>query len=191
MPLYPLPYIELIPELKKAVHISKSFDIKFDILSLPKLKLQKEIIIDELTTKNVLKLIPAEKLTFEHAFIIARYCWTEQIPCSDFIQWNNNKWIFKNYDDEIIKSKIRFWESIWNADSLGKYAPFNFDKLKSTFIKSFYRNLLKCSHLDKFTKTFIIPAPVLIDRLSQAEFNNSEKIAIINIGMGAGKSISA
>lgn len=188
LPEYPLPFQEPPQEIKEHIAIEKDKGT-FDVLTLPKLNLTvpSGVVWLDIQAEQALRLLPAEQLNHEHARQVARFCKTEGISLEKFLKWNSAKWEHRKYSPSLTSEKIRYWRLVWNSPYVS--VPFTLEQLKQTFLKHFYKDIAKDVHYARFEKTFDLPQDCItkIDRLSQNEFNGTEKATIINIGMGGGK----
>ncbi len=188
MPESPLDLPTPPPQAALSIAVEKSKK-PFNVASLPKLNMvvPTDIVWSDIDSENALRLIPADEIEFEHTFMVARFCWTENVSCDKFIAWNSAKYVWKGYKEDIISDKINFWRSIWNENQIGKYPPFSLDRLKNTFLKSFYKNIAKDRLLLAFEKSFQIGETTKIDAIAREHFITAIKMILFNTGMGSGK----
>ena len=114
LPTYSLPFAEFPEPVKRHIAIQKSKS-NFNILDLPRMSLEvpKDVVWNELTPLQVLKLTPCQnkKLDWAFSFIVARFAFHNGLTFEEFLSWITNKWIWKKYSDSTKQEKANYWKS--------------------------------------------------------------------------------
>jgi hypothetical protein len=155
----------------------------FDLTLLPELNIKlpenlKDIELNELTTEQILKLLPLDKsFKFPYINLVARYCYYNNISFDTFLSW------LKQKDPNIKKTEkgIKMW------DDLIKFPPIYLNHLIPTLDK-YYKNLTADKSIIRFKNLFNLHIErIKIDRIEPIHFQANEKFLLFNCGMGSGK----
>jgi hypothetical protein len=148
---------------------------KFDMGSLPSVKLTTEKELWDLNRLDVLALLPISK-DYKHNYthLVARYCYYNEIPFETFYEWRSRK----EASDEIMKK----WRYTWSR--LPMFPPVSIDRIKN-LLHIFYPKFKKDKNYSKFVQSFDLDNLKKIETISQREFMPG--CVIFNTGMGSGK----
>ena len=182
--LYELPRFESITtrEIKLSIDVEKSKK-PFNIGYLPVLEPLKltEDHKDRINNLQPLEILNLLRLTseFDHDYthLVARYCYSNGLTIENFLTWYQQK-------SNTIESKLK-WTYHWS--NLDKFPPVITIRMMKILIK-YYPEIRISNNYQKFVDSFKNLDVITVPRLSQDVFNNSDKIIILNTGMGTGKS---
>ncbi len=169
------------PGIDEAISISKS-KLKFDLSALPKIEIKtpNDLDFSKLTPIDILGLLPIDS-SFDHNYThrVARFCYTNQLTFEQFLSW-----IQKKHGTNDVSQK---WRMQWNA--LHKFPPCTILCMKSILIY-YYPSIKKDQFLNHFANQFDVDAHVkktYIDRLAPEHYVVEEKMILLNLPMGSGK----
>lgn len=182
--LYELPKFDDIKfkEIKLSIDVEKSKK-PFNIGYLPVLEPLKltEDHKDRINNLQPLEILNLLRLTseFDHDYthLVARYCYSNGLTIENFLTWYQQK-------SNTIESKLK-WTYHWS--NLDKFPPVSTIRMMKILIK-YYPEIRISNNYQKFVDSFKNLDVITVPRLSQDVFNNSDKIIILNTGMGTGKS---
>jgi hypothetical protein len=169
-------------DVKQRFHIEKTKK-PFNINSIPDLDIEipenlKDIELNELTTEQILKLLPLDKsFGFEYIHFVARYCYYNNIDFDTYLCWLKRKNPVLQKTDQGIK--------MW--DNLNKYPPVYINNIIPVLDK-YYKNLTTDKCLRKFKNLFNLNVNrTKINKIEPIHFRGDEKYSLFNCGMGSGK----
>ena len=150
---------------------------RFDMGSLPSIKLTTELELWDLTCIDVLALLPISK-DYKHNYthLVARFCYGNEIPFETFYEWRSRK----DASNEIMKK----WRYTWSR--LHLFPPVSIDRIKN-LLHLFYPKFKKDKNYSKFAQSFDLDNLKKIETISQREFEperfNGVGCIIFNTGM--------
>ena len=175
---YIKPFPEFNIEIKETILLEKAKKT-FDIGILPKLKLtcDSKININTASPLDILALLPYDK-QFDYQHKIARYCYSNNLTFDNYLSW-----LQKGIPNI---SKTNAGQRLW--DKLADFPPCYIEHIKGILIH-FYPSINKNINYREFIDTFELPKILQfpIETITPKCFENNEKWAVFNIGMGGGK----